>query len=1496
MSPSHDANELLAKIEELKKSGDLVTAYSLVTNLRKLQESGEADTDADAVEKELDTISTESLDRIKRELDELLSVQKEEDFDIPRMRTLLDDMLKASRTTPIDYNTNLRLVADRELRRKHRLEYNAVSRLVEDYWQQARQRMQDDPDIAVSTLLTSYYNKALKLAEDAAGESEGNELIKSLVDRAGAEREKFAQEEEAMTSGAQREDFVRVFKHLDGLGVEDQPMVYNFGGVPLGRMSKEQAREEIVKQASTFYNDKLGQYLDDAQANLKALKVRQVERDLENRIDPLEELRNYVPDIARRDLRESLQDTRKKVREDLEKLGQAEDMVHEAEKRAPSDALSAWNLLEQALKEYGGADKDLVAGARSYIVQTMIANLREAINNIEELINVYDFDEAEQEATRLLDTYERVTDLKGSEVTLRLNELKKRASKSSQDTRKIVRELDTIYKQSAERPQDAAKRLSDLITDFGDLVKRDPSYDRVASRVNMTTNASSELERLERFLDVYDLPRIEEACRVAGDAIEAVEGKKLQDDFVEITQLLEYHKDYLEAQRTHVERGYESGRRAFQTLRDRFEGNKADPRWSEHWQKLKDRIDKRLAKIDEDRARLQENTENLEQAQDALNVDDIERAWRALLNVEKFSDTQEQARWFRLLGQSFDRLKIEMAFDNTQLDNLLRAADRDADFVHRWRSRLKHYQAVQLARDDEQAGNTDKAMKELSRIEEEVSSREKSYVRSYINQIAKRQSLAEKDELLNRLKAPDEQQRLYIDDGESHDDLVAELRESAHKYRERLRTATDECDRLDYQIWALEIELQCAQILRDSKSQVDLLNKVQDETPDLRRRFQRLLRSRQPQYEATLREAQRILEVATPAQKIGSALQAVQRNLNLSSDFGLFDESIKAWKAVLGEDQLNDTLEQGYAILIHWYDELVSEVRAELRQKIEEHNQDSKQDRLSPEILPYYAKLRMLNPDDDLGQAMIKELSDIDEHLRRQAVSLFSDLPFGRSQSGGHKARLEKQIEQFSVERDRLNNLSDIAQRLSAETVAVSPGYDKDHVVNVCRSYSSLLKNVIERLRIFRKEAEELQGYLKGFELTMDNWISYTKVIGDNWNAFMQTADRVGDDISEAIETSELANEMQEIKLSEIRNLHETHPTVIELEKDYKDTLAILDKIVDALTQVKELAEQEQFDEAHSLASSGVLKRRNFGTHPAIYATFSVQDIWQVREIMSWESITKWLQEKKRQFDRIEQWSRPFDVNLNTTAPDHVKSVVGWSHIKDTDIRERVEKAASSFNMIAEIHNHMVGLWQTGDLTQAVRYQILALVAQGDFDEAHELLDKALGVDQTEDVDGLSTLNKAWSIVRCPPLADADPQSDDENGDCDYELAIKCAGSTRGAAILKWMRDHRYQQYEEQKRDAERLKKEIIEAEKQWDELYRTFPNKIAPLGELVRKSENGGFLGFGGGLNNHDRARLDQTLNESKNHLNQMRETCPFHPDLTDLEKHPIIKEAQAL
>ncbi len=1489
MSSSHNIDNILLEIDHLRDKGNYQEAYKLLDDLYGLARQGETDIDVSLIEKELNADSSHEFERIKSELDALVdNAIPVEKFDTESMDALLYQMSIVSRSIPSEYGIFTRLVNDRKQRKEHQLVYEQVRREVEDQWDQARQLMHSRSDIS-NDILLPFYDRALKICEDAIGENPDNLLLKSLVDRARADREKFAAETEVMTSGGQAGDFLRVLKYIDALEDEHTPMTYDYGGVPLGRMDKESAREEVVNQARIYVDEKVARYLDDAKSNLEAYKLEQAQLDLNKISDLTDELVRYIPDL----LKTSLVNGIREIGSDLQKAIQNREAVdkkaQEAEQQAASDALAAWHLLQEALSNYTGIETDIVVNARRYIVQMMIAVLNERTSSVEALIRNYEFQDGEAQITALLGSYSKVSALSNSEALQRLEQLLQRAKQGAQDVKHVSKQLSDIYEKVLIEPEKSSRRLNDLVIHYGELVKRDSLYDQVASRVNMTTNAATELERLETYLGIFDVSRVNDAIHTASIAIESVQDNQLRSDFMEITQLLEYHKKYLEAQQLYINQGYDSGRRALEDVADHIGGNQSHPRWGIVWKNLQDRSKQRLVKIQEDSVRSQQNTENFSEAEKAITAININKAWQSLSNIESFTNTDEQIKWFRLLGKSFELIRIDTEFDNTLLKDLLLTADKDAAFYDRWQKRLRNYQSSQSARDDEKGNRLERALHQWESIEPNVSGEERSYVLTQIRRITKNIKRGEKNTLIEELEG-----RVTDSNGSDTldlDQLIAELEEAAKSYRSQMTDVKDELDQLDYLTWSVEIDLKRAQFLRSVKSQATLLNNIYNDASDLKRRISRL--SRNNSYDRTIKElsiqdAERVHKWGAVANKVATALTLLDRNFTENSDFGLFSESVDAWRSVFNESEESEIIYEGFFTLVNWHEERKNALRGLLRQLIDTANTENNSGRISPENFPRYAKLTMLNPDDDYGKVMVDELNSLEEYLRERMLILFSDLPNAHNYSSHKRSRLDSQIKDFEKERDHLKNMSEIVQQLPESAFREIQGLNKKSIQSLSRSYINLIDSVLSVMSGLNQKLVDFEGFLGGFNLDIDNWLNYENLLELEWDSLLSAIQQIGDDIFQAINRSELSSEMRGLKRSDIQKLHETHPSVLFMKEEYEKKLGVLARLVNHLEETKQLAEEEQFNKALTLANSVKLDIRELRNHSLI-DNFMVKDQWDGNNIKGWENFKNWLKEKQRQYKCIEEWSQPFSVDVDDLTSTNAETVIGWKYIKDPHVLESTEQ---HHLLDEDSQAYMIQLHQNKDFTQALFYQAKALIQQGDFDQAHSLLNSLL---LNERVGGLYTIEQALDIVGQPPIAtDMNCISVDFG---DYVKAIEFAGSLRGKIVLEWMEVHRFRKYRDDKKEVESIIQEAENIKKKWTELYNTFGNKVKPISDLVNKAQQGGgWFSRQGKLSATERNKLYEALLEMKAHLQKMRDVCPYHPALENLQQHPVLDQAQQL
>lgn len=1480
MTAPRNANEDFDEFEHCLNQGSYRRAYELWPELQQHVQAGRQVLDLPVLRRRLDDEARAARKRITAELDGLRNTL-DSDEGLSAFDAGLEALYNASPPDDqADYATYRAIYEDRKANYRRLQAYNRTRALVEDQWEQANRLSLEERDTPISGLLP-FYSRALEIADEAAAHAPDNTLLQMLAQQARARREELNSEEEIMTSGGQIGDFVRVLRYVDTRREGEAVMVYNNDGTPRFRMTAEAARAEVVKNARAYVAEKAPQYGDEIRDRLNAFDARGASVALQ-RYDKFIELEQLVPDLFRASDRQYYTELLQQTREALQKLEQAEKVAERARK-VTDNPLNAWLTFLQALPIYPGIyHSALITDTLETIAGDLLRAVRNERQAIESRLNELRFDEVSSTAAALLASCRTVSTpptngvqadmIRLMDVALRecraeleaVEALRQTAQAGIRQQKDINKELHQIGELPREKAQEAAHRLNALLREYDPrLVERDPLYLEVNSRVKASQNAAAELARLNSYLDDFNIDQVRAAQNAARDAAQHVP-EAHRRSFSQLAAQLGRHIEELEAEAALFVSGYDEAIRRYQAL----------ARQSDLGETLKKRIKKRLEELQRERDQAEANNQRLTALNDLIDGDSdsaIRQVWDGLDRIERFTNEEQQRQWLSLLRRSFERLEIDTPFDLKRLGNLLeRAREIDSLFAASWHKRLETYKTCQHARDETQRGQFDNALRLWRSVEDSVSAEDHAYVARRIRDLTKTQERAHKDRLLSQLARRE--------DKHNFDTLLADIADAANNYRALASQSSEALDKVEFLTWAVELDLYHAQHRPEVSTQRELLRAASEFArrqlePAIRGvRTYNLSNHERAEIDPLLNDARDVLRRADTAAVIAAALDKVDNYLREDADIGLFGEAVSAWQQafVPADDGDGRTLHGQFEPLRQWYSERAERIANNLRQKIQDSIGEA-QAELAPQNLPRYAKLLLLNPNDDLGKTMLRQLALSGEILRRRFVDLVNDLPVGLDHTGSGEKVLKNQVEDLREQQMFFNLVIDIGGRFPAP-LRQTAGRDADSLTNDSRRYSALLADILRLMTQLQQKVAELQSRLNGFGLDELNLERFEGILAGYFADLQESAQGISRELADLLRRhGDLG-----ARTDELERLWDTHPVMREMADNHTTLVNQYRAIADTFLTVRQMAQSEQFAEAHSLIERAPFTNpslRELFSRSAIRDTFTVRDPYTQQDYRGWEAVVRWVRERRIILDRIAAWAAPFES---------ASGVVGWNTPLDA------ETAPDLTNR--EYYDRLCALVEQQDFTRAVRDQVNALVAQADFETARALLKRAAYKGGALP-GGLRSLEEAREQVSRFPLADQDGAFTG-----DINLAVQRAGSLRGRELLRAVYENRWQLYNTQLEEAERLFKTIDDKERYLATLMQGYTDKLAPVARLVAAANRPGLLGKRGSLSAHQKRELQAAYDAVRSHISLIRESFPYHPQLWTLENQAVIKAAREL
>jgi hypothetical protein len=1534
-----EVETLIAEIERQLALQDFQRAYDQWQQLRQIADSGAApDVDLKGWRRRIEAEARAAREALIAALEAQFNTQSIDQFDVEAAERSLDALQNASLADDIADYESYRGRFESKLVEKRRYTTSVrVRREVEDEWNGARRLAREQRDIAVSALL-EYYTRALEKANEAVGRDPANPWLQNLATQAAAEREKFASEEEVMTSGGQTNDFVRVLDYIERRENDDTVMVYDIAGNPIRRFPKDQARAEVIKNAKPFVKQKTIEYSDAAQNRLNALDPRAAATALQQ-FDKFVRLAELAPEVMTQDTRSLYNRLRDQTNAGLDALGRAETLAEKARDLSTNNLLMAWESLIQALQTYAGAfHSDVVGTAIIDIASSVDKNLRKQSDLLSTTLESRDFGKAQAQAEDLVQTFGFMDDLDSIDAykilraeslqllktALRpvrdaLNKIRAQQGAATEGVKNkatISERLKSIRDKAARQPTEATKELDSLIAKFGAaLVSDDTDYKVIERRVRSAGSEEQLLQSFREILNERSIESIEQARREVEEQSRDVNDKRLQQQYIDLARQLGYRRRELEAERILVREGHEN---ALKWLRDLL--SEVDPKTD-----MQERIQSRYNVLENDFEDAKANRERFKEMQRIRDNEPPEKAipiiWDGLQQIERFTGSDQQREWIRLLGSTINILRYDQPFNLVTLDNLLgRARDINSDQVERWKARLDLLREFQRGRDAEAENRLDAALKIYTKAKTNASGEEQEYATNQVLALEKQIIYQNISKLVNRL--PESSAQV--------DDLtLGEMFDMVNLLRKKAAEAVTTIDKLDYQAWAIELHVRYAQAspTDDPPGWERMLREIGESSTPLARTIrayeQSLNQSNLPRGEIIqLRESVNNHRDMVIVSKAAPLIAAAIRNINLyinkekeeetttSSDVGLFRNAVRQWHSSFYEsapgtpftNEEQDILLVHYSRLITWFNQRVMTVQESLRDSIRQGTEQRTAE-LSPRNLIRYAKLLALNPEDEVGRRVLDQLRVYTVPLQNKVVALIHGLGDGqgyesdaantsypassagnnitqRLSSGWKVLRNQQEVLDTQIRQMRLiaEIAKDFQDDLQEKAIQVS---------DACNRYSTLLDKFNPLITSFRQAAQDFEGFLTGYGLNETNFNSVEADIAGQFNTLDETVNKLVDQMKEIIQTG---NSDLKVKLERLSDLPTNHPLMKGLGSERDNLINHASRIVETFRLVQEYAEKERFQEAENAIHDSLLSY-HLEIQALLYERSTMQQTYFIRPatqspplIRGWESVKKWVAEQFTLMQCILAWADSLSVTyspeqdaLTCVTPE--PGVVGWA---GPNLMEDRQQWLNNEEERQQIQKYMDDLLREDRYSEAVSSQIQYLIMGGDFEGAGQRLTTAVSGKSVPG--GLQCLEGAQERANQFPLADQGCAIT-----TNFEEAISHAGSLRGQAYLRQVEQCRTQEYKSYLEAAERLRKEIDLRALRWQQLIQEFSDRLQPVSQIYEKLQGFSLLG-------HEQTRrsLAEAIRRVDETLKAMQNDFPFHSHIPRYRQHQILVKAR--
>lgn len=1426
-------DQYLEEVDRLRSLGRYKDAYQYT-----LEQETELEpvTDLRALRQAIRQDALKAIDEARGELD-LQLTREIADFD--RDETVDGELEKWRLAVTGDSDTELEGYERRvKMRREEKHEYQIYARvyqLVKDLWDRAQREMQEK---AGSDVLKQLYDRAYEMAHREAGQNPNNTRLQELVKQARVLRERIAIELEAMTSGPLLGQYVRTLLYIDTAPSNELLEVHDRFGALMGRLPKAAARQEYEAQARAFVDAYLLKYLDNARRELK----------------------NHLPRAAKAALEE-----RKKF----------EELV--------DPELDEWVLAGTPVQLVSLTDlvPDLVSQARMREAENLEAEIEQAITALETAeawaqaaVAELDRDALETlvEAWRLyqeaLAGYEGA---KHSEVVKAAgNELEKTIrARLNEDNA----QLDTLVAQQQFAEAEArAKKLVDTFQPMqSQFLQIGASLSKVKGKYDALSAVRKTLERLGQALEDDNLA-------AAGNALRTLEADYALRPFYEENPEYERLKSEVafridsEAELQRL-RGFLTNFR-----RDKVEGAlkaaqaaaDAGSAFDEQFDDLAVQLEARLLYLNLDRLLATEGyKEVIAQLEKMLARPALESDLRKELSArleairhesEELDDDRDRLERAGQLLQKGDpggAHRLLSQIKNFADSNDRRKRDRLLDEARDQQIRQIQTRIQSLdIRTPFDRREMQELLSDLQELNLELAQR-----LGRLHQLNDGAQLARDHQAAGRLREAIDQWEALLRDATLGFEDAAYIRKEIARLTKEQKTgeidrllepgahARDEEALIEWIVQLIDVEDELSERVSQAD---DLLDRIQymvwrakvkfaraQYTPDAKTQYDLL-----SELSGLGSELEREIRVAERRQLAQNAPEVIEQ----AQDIAPLAKAGLEIGAAMREVGDHLTPEADIALfqqaINHWYtaampyEDKLHSLHRWFNERAHEV-QTALREKLREFAAPGSDNYPDLMPETLPLYAKLLILDGEDpagnwmlQQLKRLPALIDREVrELSESAFSPEGIPPGQGAQTLSEKHDRLLSYLNYV-RLSRDLVEQFKNLD-----TLRDQGDSLISKCGEQLGALERVHRQLERFLKAGQ-DFDTFVQNYELRDDGQNIWR----RFEDEFSEAWEAFEG-------RVYDIGQNLDGHPWVDgELRARFEKRLSDLRALVRLLTGIQEDMQAERFIEAHQKAQSieTTPLYRDMFRSMMFHTEYRVEDVWNGSECMGWDDVLSLIKKRRACFETIYNWAAPLGAPSDVEpaqlepgyTPPSAPGVVDWPMM----------------------------------LKNAQ-----ALQAKGDFRGARNVIEAALNGPDSGQGTTLLGLVSALDRVSHPPIAE-------EGGvPGDYVVAQKKAGSKRGWNILEWMERHRQKLYAGQIDAAEQALAEIDFTENEWDRQVEGFRGMLTAIDETFESGRKRKAL----------RQRLDEQLREANLKLDALRELCPQHSQLSNLEKHPILLDA---
>lgn len=1297
-------------------------------------------------------------------------------------------------------------------------EYRRVKAEVDDLHQQARQISIVNSDISETTLL-ELYKQAVDVASEAAAASPENVRLGGLLETATKERERIANEKNAMTSGAQADDFVTTLDTIERANDAEGIMVYDLKSQPVGRKPKAEAKAFVVAQARELVNSRMATYIDDAERQVAVNNPRVAQAAIGQYMNKFGALAERIPNLLNQTNTDSYDNVRKRINALLAEVDKAERAAASAETEAEKNPVGAW-------KTFWAAKNATLTSTHSTEIARIEGVLMSALRR--HLNTQYDRLQHEYTAERLADVQSGVEavllPLKDAVFAgienwgehsqlVGLGELAK-----TRQTRKETAARELTDADALKKSDEALRRLENTEQTYNDVIRFIPAYDGIASRIRVRSNAEREYERLRAVLASNHIESVRKARDAALSAANTV--TEQSDRFNLLADHLGQQIAFLDALALPTQG----------EIKNALDDMAARPLLEES---VKTRVTKKRDELAGEIAQLAANREVLQAARVALDSQPpaFNTAWRGLAGMSKFRDGDERESWAALVRRSVNALTIDTTFDSSLLTALLNTVDETSiDPDSRLRARTRVIADAQYARDLMNSSQWENAFQKWDALEKPASGTDRDYIIGMKQRAARMRHAGIVDAL--RLKtaaaiaSPDLAGQLIRD---IEDEIEMLTRDAAAWQASPIESA-------DAGIWQTQLYLLMAGIAIDTAGRDAALKSAATLAADLPTRVDKAKRAARQSVDATVRERvaefetfeRDALVLAQHAGRLASTLRQIEFAFVVTADPGFLKAALDEWGELQTAcAQTNDFhLFQARCAL---YRERFQDA---LRVQIATLPANT---RLTADQLRWIACALLLDPAQNDAPALRSRVQEQAGRTRDHLDKMLRGLPTAQWPEGiAGKTNMQILRGQREALAEVAGQLAGLLALYEALPGVLATGDDHEQLTYTLASGKQMMENLLPPFVEIERAADTLSGSMENTNAG-EPWETYPNDLRGQLDGFEATLTTRSREASDLIDRQAgglgLSNELA----GSMRQLPSRHMQIVAVRLLMNKLITEVENAVTALVKLRKAIQTEDMQTAADLLTNtlpthaAVLEKRGlwevfFVIHPLTNEKISGEAAIRghvTRQVQAWGRITAWADSFARNFSpSFEDAVQGGDAMLQETT-----ATLDWANWTDglMLLRSRARFEAEKI-LLGYLLTGVGDLGHIRDTTTQPDEKKLA-------DDAEQAVEN-----------GTRTLQQAYEATQGDfPLADQEAAYT-----ANFEEARARAQSLRGRYVLDQINKQRFKAYAANLKAAQDYQTNIAAVETRWNEAETRFNAAYSTLTDEALQPKRGLFGGGG--------------------------------------------------